>query len=63
MCCNGQFAWVKEHLGAEWMKRIIVTRDKTLIQGHLLIDDKHLITGPIRVYVKDCTVGTGGLLY
>jgi len=40
-----QFAWVKQHLGAEWMKRIIITCDKTLIHGDLLIDDKHAVTG------------------
>lgn len=36
---------IKEHLGDYWVKRLILTKDKTLVRGHFLIDDKPEITG------------------
>lgn len=39
-CIQEKFNWVKEHLGGEWIGRMIVTRDKTLVRGDILIDDK-----------------------
>ena len=44
-CVAEKFAWVEEHLGMAWTERIILTRDKTLVQGDILIDDKPDITG------------------
>mmetsp|Transcript_27618 Transcript_27618/g.49989 ORF Transcript_27618/g.49989 Transcript_27618/m.49989 type:complete len:481 (+) Transcript_27618:62-1504(+) len=32
--------WVAENLGADWLPRLVLTPDKTLVQGHVLIDDK-----------------------
>lgn len=44
-CVPEKFAWVEEHLGQKWTERIILTRDKTLVHGDILIDDKPTITG------------------
>lgn len=32
--------WIENHFGGEWLDRLILTRDKTLISGAILIDDK-----------------------
>lgn len=37
--------WIVKHLGKEWLNRLIVSRDKTVVHGDLLIDDKPEITG------------------
>lgn len=37
--------WVEFHLGKEWLRRLIMTKDKTLIFGTYLIDDKPEIKG------------------
>jgi len=39
-CVLEKYRWVEENLGYEWTKRIIVAKDKTLIYGDILIDDK-----------------------
>ena len=44
-CVEEKFAWVDEHLGGAWTERIILTRDKTLVHGDILIDDKPEVTG------------------
>ena len=44
-CKPEKFAWVEEHLGSKWASRIIMTRDKTLVHGDVLIDDKPNIVG------------------
>lgn len=40
-----KYEWVENHLGKDWINRLILTRDKTMINGHVLIDDKINITG------------------
>lgn len=40
-----KYKWVDENLGQEWVRKIILTKDKTLIKGDILIDDKPVITG------------------
>lgn len=40
-----QYEWVEKHLGPDWINRLILTRDKTMINGDILIDDKVHITG------------------
>ena len=42
---TSQYRWVEKHLGPQFVERIIVTRDKTVISGDLLIDDKEVIQG------------------
>lgn len=44
-CVAEKFAWVRKHLGVEFLSRIIITRDKTVIKGKVLIDDKPKIAG------------------
>ena len=44
-CVQEKYEWVEEHLGSEWKKRIIVTKDKTLIFSDYLIDDRPVIKG------------------
>ncbi len=39
-CVLEKYHWVANNLGYEWTKRIIVAKDKTLIYGNILIDDK-----------------------
>lgn len=43
-----KFAWIGEHLGPEWVARTIVTRDKTVVRGDVLIDDRPDIVGVYR---------------
>ncbi|XP_013364106.1 PREDICTED: 5'(3')-deoxyribonucleotidase, cytosolic type isoform X3 [Chinchilla lanigera] len=40
-----QYRWVERHLGPQFVERIILTRDKTMVLGDLLIDDKDSIQG------------------
>ena len=40
-----QYGWVEKHLGPQFVERIILTRDKTMVLGDLLIDDKDTIQG------------------
>jgi 5'-nucleotidase len=44
-CCDDKMSWVRKHLGEEWKRRTIITKDKTVVDGDWLIDDKPLITG------------------
>lgn len=44
-CVLEKYEWVEKNLGKDWTKRIILTKDKTVIWGNILIDDKPEITG------------------
>ncbi|XP_010629066.2 5'(3')-deoxyribonucleotidase, cytosolic type isoform X2 [Fukomys damarensis] len=44
-CVGEKYRWVERHLGAQFVERIILTRDKTMVLGDLLIDDKDTIRG------------------
>jgi 5'-nucleotidase len=44
-CAPEKAEWVNRHLGSEWVERMIITRDKTMVRGDILIDDKPVITG------------------
>jgi 5'-nucleotidase len=40
-CCPGEkLQWIEKHLGKKWLKRTIMSTDKSLIHGHYIIDDK-----------------------
>lgn len=39
-CAYEKIEWVREHLGEEWIDKIIICQNKTEIRGDLLIDDK-----------------------
>ncbi|XP_041063354.1 5'(3')-deoxyribonucleotidase, mitochondrial-like isoform X2 [Carcharodon carcharias] len=44
-CPYEKYAWVEKHFGKEFLELIVLTRDKTLVTGNLLIDDKPDISG------------------
>lgn len=44
-CVLEKFLWVEDNLGPEWVKKIIMTRDKTMVRGDFLIDDRPQIEG------------------
>ncbi len=44
-CVQEKHDWVERHLGGEWVRELIISNDKTLIYGDLLIDDKPEIKG------------------
>lgn len=39
-CILEKYHWISKNLGYEWTKRTIMTKDKTLIYGDILIDDR-----------------------
>lgn len=43
-----KYLWVEKHLGREATNRLILTKDKTLVRGDILIDDKPHIAGAMR---------------
>lgn len=44
-CVKEKYEWIEEHLGFEWTKKLILTKDKTIVQGDILIDDKPEVVG------------------
>ena len=44
-CVLEKYQWVERHLGREYIGRLVLTRDKTLVQGDFLIDDNPEIRG------------------
>lgn len=44
-CVSGKLASLAKDLGPEWQNRLILTHDKTLVRGDILVDDKPEITG------------------
>jgi 5'-nucleotidase len=44
-CASDKFEWQALVNGAQWPARTIITRDKTLVRGDILIDDKPTIVG------------------
>lgn len=46
-CVAEKFAWVEQHLGSEWIGRMLLTQDKTWVRGDVLIDDKPQISGSL----------------
>ena len=44
-CSMEKFQWAERHLGPEWLRRIHICSDKTMVRGDFLVDDKPEITG------------------
>jgi len=44
-CIQEKYEWINKYLGKGWNKKMILSPDKTLVQGDLLIDDKPHING------------------
>jgi 5'-nucleotidase len=40
-----KYDWMREHYGQEWTKRLVLTYDKTMVHGDILVDDKPEIKG------------------
>jgi 5'-nucleotidase len=45
MCHSEKVQWTNLHFGPFWVKNTIITKDKTMVIGDLLIDDKPAIKG------------------
>lgn len=44
-CVLEKYLWVEEHFSKDFIKRIILVKDKTLVRGDILIDDRPDIKG------------------
>lgn len=44
-CLSEKWGWVENYLGHDWIERLIITRDKTMVHGDMLIDDRPNIRG------------------
>lgn len=44
-CANEKFEWVERKFGSDWVEKVIMTRDKTLVRGDVLIDDIPRVKG------------------
>lgn len=44
-CESDKKTWLRLYLGDEWAKRLILTKDKTLVRGDILIDDRPDVLG------------------
>jgi 5'-nucleotidase len=44
-CASDKLNWIVDHYGSHWGARVIITADKTLVRGDILIDDKPEIHG------------------
>ena len=44
-CAMHKIEWVREQLGDAWVARTILTADKTLVHGDVLVDDKPSVSG------------------
>lgn len=44
-CASDKFRWVATHLGDEHARRVVVTKDKTLVAGRFLLDDNPEVSG------------------
>ena len=38
-CLAEKAEWIMQHLGRQWIDRLVLTRDKTIVRGSILIDD------------------------
>ncbi|KAJ7987683.1 hypothetical protein DPEC_G00329020 [Dallia pectoralis] len=44
-CPYEKYAWIEKHLGSDFLELIVLTKDKTVVTGDILIDDKPDIFG------------------
>ena len=44
-CAKEKISWVEQRLGVDWVGKVTVTCDKTIVDGDFIIDDKPRITG------------------
>lgn len=46
-CLQEKHDWIERWFGSDLAARMIITRDKTLVRGDILIDDKPAVTGAL----------------
>ena len=39
-CFQDKLFWITRHFGPEWLEKVVFTRDKTVVRGDIIIDDK-----------------------
>lgn len=44
-CVPEKYEWIEFYLGKEWIKSLILSKDKTIIRGDILIDDRPKVEG------------------
>jgi 5'-nucleotidase len=44
-CLPEKYEWIERHLGSDFVSRMIVSKDKTMIHGDILIDDNPKVLG------------------
>jgi 5'-nucleotidase len=44
-CIQEKTDWIGEHLGNEWISKMVITKDKTIVRGDVLIDDNPHVKG------------------
>lgn len=47
-CASDKLNWIVEHYGSHWGARVVITADKTVVRGDILVDDKPKITGSMQ---------------
>lgn len=51
-CASEKMGWVEEHLGHDWLEKMVISSDKTIVYGDVLVDDKPKITGAMTPFWK-----------
>lgn len=46
-CVLEKYNWMLKHFGNSWVERMILTKDKTMVRGDILIDDMPEIKGSL----------------
>lgn len=44
-CASDKLNWIVKHYGSHWGARVVITTDKTIVDGDFLIDDKPEVKG------------------
>ena len=44
-CVVEKYEWIDRHLGSEWVRKLMLTADKTIVSGDIIIDDNPEIKG------------------
>lgn len=44
-CASDKLDWIVRHYGSHWGSRLVLTNDKTIVRGDILVDDKPEISG------------------
>lgn len=42
-CASDKYAWVADHFGEDYARKLVLSKDKTIVAGDILFDDKHPI--------------------